>query len=212
MTLHDSDAEAGIAGGPSESGAPDPGAPDPGEAKPAAEARHGARRRFGSSLIRGLRRGARPIPLLVTALVASLLWAASLGLQVRSDNREDSDRREAVAAGESVAISLTSYDHTRLQDDVAAATANMTEAFRADYTVATEAFRQFIARLHAKATATVLNAGLMSYGDGRAEVLVFVDQTVTNDNLTAPRLDRSRMRLSMEKQDGRWLVSAVYLV
>lgn len=178
------------------------------ESAPAAPGR-GRRRARGSS---ALQRIARPVPLLVLALVASLALAAALGLQVRADNREDAGRREAVAAAESVAVTLTSYDHARLQEDFAAATANMTEAFRADYTTTTEVFRQLIASLHAKATATILNVGLVSYGDGRAEVLVFVDQTVTNDNLKAPRIDRSRMRLTLEKHDGRWLVSGVFLV
>ncbi len=109
-------------------------------------------------------------------------------------------------------LSLTSYDHARLEEDFAAATGNLTDGFKGDFTPATAAFRELITQLHAKATATVLNSGLVSYGDNRAEVLFFIDQTVTNDNLKAPRLDRSRMRLTLEKQDGRWLVSAAYLV
>lgn len=216
MTLHDSDAETAVVDrtpGSSDAVVGDPAGPGgASKATPPAPVRHGERRSPVTSAIGALRRLARPVPMLVVALVASLLWGVSLGLQVRSDNREASDRGEAVAAAESVAVSLTSYDHTRLEADFAAATGNLTEAFRADYTVATQVFRQLITQLHAKATASVLNAGLVSYGDGRAEVLVFVDQTVTNDSLKAPRLDRSRMRLTLEKQHGRWLVSGVFLV
>jgi Mce-associated membrane protein len=207
MTLHDSDAEAAVTDAGPGSSADEVGAfarPVPG--------RHGGRRAAGSSALDSLRGLLRPVPMLVAALVASLVLAGWLGLQVRSDNREDSDRRAVVAAAESAVLSLTSYDHAKLDEDFAAATGKLTQGFKGDFTPATTAFRELITQLHAKATATVLNAGLVSYGDDRAEVLFFIDQTVTNDSLKAPRLDRSRMRVTLEKHDGRWLVSGAFLV
>ncbi|HVE26375.1 MAG TPA: hypothetical protein VNC22_13270, partial [Sporichthya sp.] len=111
-----------------------------------------------------------------------------------------------------VALGLTTYDYTRVEQDFAAVSQNLTKSFAGDYGTATATFRKLIAQVHAKATATVLNSGLSSEGDGKAEVIVFVDQTITNDNVKAPRLDRLRMRLTLEKTDGRWLVSGVFLV
>ena len=155
---------------------------------------------------------ARPVPLLALALAASLLWSVWLGLQVRSDNSEASDRREALAAAEAFASTLSSYDHTRLEQDFAAVMENSTGTFKSEYTVASEALRTLISKLHGTASGKVLNAGLVSYGDGEAQVILFVDQTVTNDSTEAPRLDRTRMRLGLEKQDGRWLISSLDLL
>jgi Mce-associated membrane protein len=37
-------------------------------------------------------------------------------------------------------------------------------------------------------------------------VLVFVNQTVTNSQLTAPRLDRSRIDVTLVRSNGHWLI------
>ncbi|MBA3744414.1 hypothetical protein [Sporichthya sp.] len=184
--------------------------PTPAAADPVPAASHAA-------AVRRERRGrlgpvARPVPLLALALAASLLWSVWLGLQVRSDHRDSSERREALAAAESFATTLSSYDHTRLEQDFAAVMANSTGSFKSEYTVASEALRTLITKLHGTASGKVLNAGLVSYGNGEAQVILFVDQTVTNDSTKQPRLDRTRMRLGLEKQDGRWLISSLDLL
>lgn len=187
-----------------------PANPPADEAEAEAQAAPGPHRRRGSRSSLGSL--ARPVPLLVLALVASLLWGGWLGLKVRSDNQSDAEGREVVATAETVALSLTTYDHTRLEEDFAAVTQNLTKTFAGDYTVASDAFRKLIAQLHAKATSTILNTGLIRHGGGTAEVMVFVDQTVTNDNMKDPSLQRLRMRLTLEHQGSRWLVSGVFLV
>ena len=42
-------------------------------------------------------------------------------------------------------------------------------------------------------------------------VLLFVDQSVSNTKLPDPRIDRSRMKMTLEKVDGRWRASKVEL-
>jgi Mce-associated membrane protein len=43
-------------------------------------------------------------------------------------------------------------------------------------------------------------------------VLVFIDQTVANSAAPEPRIDRSRIKMTMEKVDGRWRASKVQLL
>jgi Mce-associated membrane protein len=43
------------------------------------------------------------------------------------------------------------------------------------------------------------------HGD-RASVLLFVSQTVTNSQLAAPRLDRSRISVTLLRSGSRWLI------
>ena len=45
----------------------------------------------------------------------------------------------------------------------------------------------------------------------KAIVLLFVDQSVTNTKLPDPRIDRSRMKMTLEKVDGRCAQSKVEL-
>jgi Mce-associated membrane protein len=45
-------------------------------------------------------------------------------------------------------------------------------------------------------------------GDGKqVTVVVFGEQKVTNTSLTAPRTDLFRVRVTMDKVNGQWLVS-----
>ena len=51
-------------------------------------------------------------------------------------------------------------------------------------------------------------------GSGRPfddEVLLFVDQSVSNTNVPDPRIDRSRVKMTMEYADRRWRASKVEL-
>jgi Mce-associated membrane protein len=52
---------------------------------------------------------------------------------------------------------------------------------------------------------------VQSVSKDRAVVLLFVDQSVANTKLPDPRIDRSRMKMTLEKVDGRWRASKVEL-
>lgn len=156
----------------------------------------------------------RPVLLtvLVGGLVLSLGLAGWFGWQVRADNRLDDARRQAVATAQTYAVNLTTYDHAQLEADFARVLENSTGAFRVEYTAASESLRELIARFQATATGKVLSTAVVSVETDRAELLLFVDQTVNNTNTEQPRIDRTRMRMGLEKQDGRWLISSLDLV
>jgi hypothetical protein len=48
---------------------------------------------------------------------------------------------------------------------------------------------------------------VISSSSARATVLVFVAQQVTNTQLSAPRLDRSRIEVDLVHSGGRWLIA-----
>jgi Mce-associated membrane protein len=89
---------------------------------------------------------------------------------------------------------------------------NSTGSFKTQYTQASETLRGLIAKFKAVATGKVLETAVASVDTRRAVVLLFVDQTVTNANAKDPRIDRSRMKMGLEKQDGRWLISSLDLI
>lgn len=159
-----------------------------------------------------VRKALRPVPLLSAGLVLSLVLAGWMGLKVRSDNRLDDARREAIAVAQTYAVNLTTYDHAKLDEDFARVLEGSTGSFRTEYTAASESLRALIAKFKATATGKVLNTAVLSVSTSNAELLLFVDQTVNNSNTDAPRIDRTRMRMGLEKQDGRWLISALDLV
>jgi Mce-associated membrane protein len=168
-------------------------------------------RRRGRARVAGVRRP-RAVPVLVVALVLALLLAGWLALKVRHHDQLDSARRSAVATAQSYAVDLTTYDHAHLDADFNKVLSNSTGSFRAQYTEASQTLRDLIARFQATATGKVLETAVLSADTKHATLLLFVDQTVTNTNSKDPRVDRSRMKMSLEKHGGRWLISALDLL
>ena len=57
-------------------------------------------------------------------------------------------------------------------------------------------------------TAASLDGGLLRGDVDDAEVIVFLDQSVRLGD-DAPRMDRNRVKVELEKIDGRWLLAGI---
>ena len=90
----------------------------------------------------------------------------------------------------------------------AKAEALLTPSFRKNYqTTTAKAVQPLAAKYKAVSTAQVSAAGVISANADRATVLVFVSQQVTNTQLSAPRLDRSRIQVELVHSHGEWLIN-----
>jgi Mce-associated membrane protein len=150
--------------------------------------------------------------MLSVALVVALVLVGLLGLKVRHHDQQDSARRSAAATAQAYAVDLTTYDHTHLDADFQKVLDNSTGAFRAQYTEASQTLRDLIAKFQATATGKVLETAVLAADSKHATLLLFVDQTVSNTNSKDPRVDRSRMKMSLEKHGGKWLISSLDLL
>jgi Mce-associated membrane protein len=153
---------------------------------------------------------ARPVPMLALALVASLLLSAFLLLRGSGD--DEAERTELLSVAETYALNLSSYDYAKLDEDFARVIDTATGEFKDQYQVAKESLREAIVKFKGKATGAVLARAVLSLDGDHAEVILFVDQTVTNASTPQPRIDRLRMRMGLEKQSGRWLINKLDLV
>lgn len=180
-----------------------PAPPPP--AEPPAER---ARRRPGRP-----RRPRRADVLLLVALavvVALAATAALLGARARSDDRVEQARREAQAAAEAHAVTLLSYDHRHLDRDFARAGKVLTGRFADDYAATTEkVVRPSAEQVKAVVTADVAASSVVRASENRVVVLLFVDQTTTSTRLEGPKVDLNRVRMTMVRSGGEWLVSGV---
>jgi Mce-associated membrane protein len=156
--------------------------------------------------------GSAATVVLAGALAVTLMLVALLGLKVRHHHQLDSARQSAIATARGYAVDLTTYDHTHLDADFNKVLNNSTGTFRAQYTAASEQLRELIAKFQANATGKVLETALVSCDTHHATLLLFVDQTVTNTNSKEPKIDRSRMKMSLEKHGGAWLISSLDLL
>ncbi|MGE2714136.1 hypothetical protein ACQI4L_08770 [Mycolicibacterium litorale] len=144
-------------------------------------------------------------------LAGALAAAGVLGWEVRNERIVDDAGQQALAAAQQYAVILTGVDAAKLDSNFAAVLDGATGEFKDMYSQSSAGLKQVLIDNKAKATGTVLAAGIKSATPDKVEVMLFVDQAVTNALNPEPRLDRNRIIMTMEKVDGRWLASSVEL-
>jgi Mce-associated membrane protein len=116
-------------------------------------------------------------------------------------------RTESVRVASEDAVALLSYKADSVDKDLGAARERLTGDFKDAYAALT---RQVVIpgaqQKHITAAAKVNAAASVSASAGHAEVLLFVDQTVTIGD-GAPTDTQPVVRVTLDKVDGRWLVS-----
>jgi Mce-associated membrane protein len=149
------------------------------------------------------------VALVVLAVVAvALLSVVTARLSDRHQQR--SDATAALAAATDGVATVLSYNYKSLDVDFAKAEALLTPAFRKNYDATTaKGVKPLAAKYHAVSTAQVTAAGVMSQSGSHVQVVVFVSQQVTNTQLSAPRLDRSRIVVDLQKSGSRWLINSL---
>lgn len=151
---------------------------------------------------------------LVSVLVVALLFATIgfLGIRLNQETTARTNRDEALAAGKTYALALTSYDFHNLNGNFGAVAQNSSPRFAAQYKQVSDSLTKLIQQYQATSKGTVVNQGVASADDQRVVLTLFVDQAVTNTNNPQPRVDRNRMRMTLVHSGERWLVDDVQLV
>ncbi|MGW0177654.1 hypothetical protein ACWDUM_27835 [Rhodococcus sp. NPDC003322] len=148
---------------------------------------------------------------LVLVTVAALACAAVLGWKLKEANDIESAADQARATARNYAVTLTSVNADGLDQNFADVLDGATGEFKEMYAKSSEQLKQLLMDNHATAKGTVIEDGIKSATETKVEVLLFVDQAVTNTVTPEPRMDRSRVVMTMELVDGRWLASKVDL-
>ncbi|MDO3646865.1 hypothetical protein [Nocardia mangyaensis] len=151
------------------------------------------------------------VPVMGVVAVAALLTAGFLGWKLEQKSTIDAAGEAGLAAARAYGVTLTSVDSNHLDRDFAAVLDGSTGEFKDMYSRSSGQLRQLLLENKATGTGTVLDAAVKSKSETKVEVLLFIDQTVTNIAAADPRVDHSRVQMTMELVDGRWLASRVYL-
>jgi Mce-associated membrane protein len=116
-------------------------------------------------------------------------------------------RTEAVQAARDGTVTLLSYTPAEVDRQLGAARDLLTGEFRDSYTKLTnDVVIPGAKQQQITAVATVPAAAPVSATSDHAVVLVFVDQTTTIGS-SAPTALTSTVRITLDKVDGRWLIS-----
>lgn len=147
--------------------------------------------------------------LAATAVLAALVvgLTAWTWLATTSDDAVAEGTRAAQAAAEEAIEPVLSYDATRLAEDRAVAGEYLTPEFREEYDKLFDGIvEQNAPELGTRVEAEVLASGVVRAGHDRAEIFLFVDQSVTNKEQAEPVIYRNHVTVVLEKVDGDWLV------
>jgi Mce-associated membrane protein len=171
-----------------------------GPGEPAADAAPISRRRL-------LRRVAAAATALV--FVAALAATAYLGWQLKQRNDTAAAGRAALAVAQSYAVTLTSVDTNTIDQNFNQVLNGATGEFKDMYSQSAAQLRQVLIDNKAMSKGTVVDAAIKSATKTKVEVLLFIDQSISNVVNPQPRIDRSRVAMTMELVDNHWLASKV---
>lgn len=172
-------------------------AADPGGRKPKAQARQ--RKRYARSAV------------VVAVYVGAFGLAGGLGWKLWDEHTVSRAGQVAQRTAVNYAQVLTSIDSNQADQNFAAVLDGATGEFKDTYTKASVQLRQLLVDNKATAHGTVVDSAIRSQSKTRVVVLLMVDQTVSNAVRPDGRVDRSRMRITMNNVAGRWLASKVEL-
>ena len=162
----------------------------------------------------GRRRLPRPS---LRAMAVALVFAGLLGVtgflgwQWWQQHQLNQARDAAQRAAISYAQVLTSIDSAKVDENFKEVLDGSTGEFKDMYSKSSAELRQLLIENKATAHGVVVDSAVQEASKDKAVVLLFVDQAVSNEKLPDPRIDRSRMKMTLEKIDGRWRASKVEL-
>jgi Mce-associated membrane protein len=148
---------------------------------------------------------------LAAAFIVLLAATGFLGWQVFQAHQLRQASEEAQRAAVSYAQVLTSIDSDKVDENFKEVLDGATGEFKDMYSQSSVELRQLLIENKATARGVVVESAVQSASKDKAVVLLFVDQSVSNTKLPDPRIDRSRMKMTLEKVDGRWRASKVEL-
>jgi Mce-associated membrane protein len=158
------------------------------------------------SRIRSILRRSVPVVLGLIS-VAALASSAFFGWQLKQRTDTAVAERAALETARNYAATLSSVDSNDVDKSFHQVLDGSTGEFKAMYSQASAQLRQLLVNNKAVSRGLVTDAAIKSATKTKAEVLLFLDQSITNAVNTEPRIDRLRMVMTMELVDGRWLLS-----
>jgi Mce-associated membrane protein len=149
------------------------------------------------------------VGLIGVVLLAALASTGYLGWQLKQRTDTAAAGRAALAAAEHYAVAMTSMDSSKIDDNVAQVLDGATGEFKDVYSQAANQLRQMLIDNKALSKGVVIDSAIKSATKTRVEVLMFIDQSISNVVNPEPRIDRSRVAITMQLVDNRWLASKV---
>lgn len=143
------------------------------------------------------------------ALAALLIGAGYPGWLLAQQHRRDTAATAALAAARDYAVTLTSADPDTVDEKVDAIIAGATGDFKDRYTKSSAQLRKLMIDNQVSTRGTVRDAAVKSATADRVEVLLVVEQAVSNKAVSALGTDLTPVAITMQNVAGSWLAADV---
>lgn len=151
----------------------------------------------------------------VLVALAGVLTVAALAVTVvgqvwlHGQRAEDRRERALASAARTAVTAVLSYDYRSLDSTLASTRPLLTGDARRQYDEVSQPLHTTAPGIHAVTRAQVKVAAVLESGSRSGRVLLFVDQLSSSTNLRTPRLDQSRIVVTLTRSGSRWLVSSL---
>jgi Mce-associated membrane protein len=155
----------------------------------------------------------RPIAVGVAIIVALLGLGGWLGFRVHQDDQVRAQRNLYVEVARQTAINLTTINYREVDADIKRVLDSATGGFYEEFQNRSQPFVEVVKKVQSKTEGTIAEAGLLSYANDQAQVLVAI--SVKTSMAGAPpdqEPRRWRMRLTVDKNGDSAKVSKVEFV
>jgi Mce-associated membrane protein len=141
------------------------------------------------------------------AAVAVLIALLLAGIRVMHDGAVGDARSAALSAARTFVVDATNYDYQQIDEEFQGVLDRSTGEFRQTFLASSAQAKGKITQFQARSRGQVDDAAVRDVTTDSATVLVVADQQVVNTSPDGPRTERDRLRLTLVRSDGRWLVS-----
>lgn len=154
-----------------------------------------------------------PVMGLGALAVVLLATTAFFGWSVYNNSAAASDRSAVLAASHREAVALTTLSSRSGTSDYAAVVNGAAGDLKSQLAGGKAQFLKALGTAGASSVGRVLDAGVVSLGNGTAKVLIDVQATVSNkQTANKPEQRAYHWQLSLVSSDGKWLVTNVEFV
>lgn len=142
---------------------------------------------------------------LAAAVAGTLTW-----YDYRSDRQAEQARADATAAARRTLEAMFSYDYKSIDTELPKVVDNLEGSFRDDYSkIITGSIIPGAKQKELTVQATAEAAGVVSAAADHAVVLVYLNQVTTGKDIPKGTITASRVRVVLDKNNGRWLAAQV---
>jgi len=146
----------------------------------------------------------------VVLFIAAVAAGSFVGYRFWNDRQAEQARAASVDAARRTVASMFTYNFKTVDTELPKAADNLTPSFKGDYLkLINQAIAPGAKEKELNVQATVQAAGVVSADRSHSTVLLYLNQVTTSKDSPQGTVTPSRVRVTLDKDDGHWLVGNV---